>query len=225
MTSRAHPFEPFYQYQRLREERPFPHWQQTEPHPRHQFGLSQVLRPDDDQVRAKNKAFSRLSRKEQGVHGHSRELASMFKSKVLSPAQTTAHLGPPLSAHSWPRSISLPWTCHLPHLRALPMLLPAWKYPTFPTSLSRPLLCSVAASQGTLALPATPPSPLRMSDSLHLCIPSPWHNTWGPVRRCSISACFRHGCLNTDSEQRIQTLGAFSSSCPTFCRRPHRVRN
>lgn len=134
MTSRAHPFEPFYQYQRLRKERPFPHWPRTEPHPRHQFGLSQVLRPDDDQVRAKNEAFSRLSRKEQGVHGHSRELASMFKSKVLSPARRTAHLGPPLSAHSWPRSISLPWMCHQPHLRALP----AWKYPTFPTSLSRP---------------------------------------------------------------------------------------
>lgn len=56
MTSRARPLEPR-PTPKVEGERPFPPWQPTEPHPPHQLGLSQVLRPDGDQVRAKNRLF------------------------------------------------------------------------------------------------------------------------------------------------------------------------
>lgn len=43
------------------------------------------------------------------MRGHSRDWASTFKSKVLSPAHSTAHPGPPHSTLPGPRSIS---PCH-----------------------------------------------------------------------------------------------------------------
>lgn len=93
MTSRASSFEFLHQHQRLRERGHFLTGNELSP-TRHQLGLSQILKPKNDQVRAKNKVLSRLSRKEIDVQGHSRDSASMFKSKVLGPARRTAHPGP-----------------------------------------------------------------------------------------------------------------------------------
>lgn len=154
-------------------------------------------------------------------------MASMLKSKVLSPARRTAHLGPPHSAHSWPKEHFPPTDmppCHTPGLCQC-CSRPGMLFPAFPTSLSRPLLCSAAASQGTLALSPAPPlitlMYVRVSASLYS---QPLAQHLVPSR-CSISACFRHGCLNTECAQRMQTPGAFSRSHPTFRRRLRHGRN
>lgn len=168
MTSRARPLEPL-PTPEVEGERPFPPWQATEPHPPHQLSLSQVLRPDDDQVRAKNKAFSRLSRKEQGVQGHSRELASRFKSKVLSPAGRRAHLGPPHSTHSWPTGYFPPTDVPLCHTSGLCQCWsrPGMLFPALPTNLSRPPSLLSDCLPGNPGTPHSSPNTLTFAS---LCI-------------------------------------------------------
>lgn len=75
MTSRASSFEFLHQHQKLRERGHFLTGNELSP-TRHQ-----ILKPKNDQVRAKNKVLSRLSRKEIDVQGHSRDSASMFSPK------------------------------------------------------------------------------------------------------------------------------------------------
>lgn len=108
-----------------------------------------------------------------------------FQGQVQSPEPSGEESSPgptPLSTLLAHRALPSYRRATLPHLRALPVLVPGWN--AIPRTAHQPESTPFSAQR----LPPREPwhSPQLPQHpyirwSLHLCIPSPWHNTWYPA--------------------------------------------